>query len=527
MTIETQLQKYLGQTLDQRRYSIVLIPNGTYNFSTSDYIQTGVSDPVFYLVEHMVNGSLKTIITSHTDHIINSDRENTYGLVNFVQTRNFSFKSQLSSLEINLKHSYMTKPYSGLDMSLDGSNNLLIYKKNSSTTVDPPGSIIDDNKTILRPISWSGTTTTDTLTSTVNYIDLDNFTTSDPYSLIKSGGYAKITNGSLTETIFIFFYDTVSNTIEIKRGQLGTTARSWNGTFEVIIFNQTHPDNYDSISSDSDLVSGFKVYLVPHSQESYPRSFITMNRLYDPDSYNGTTVYSYDTGKQYYRFPYATDHFLFINNTYPAALVTDNVNNRVLKDRNQYTDVFYTNPYDADQGYIYDYCNRQETCGTCMGNTPDESDNCMVSATAYDVSDSREPLTYGKDYGSYDKNWNEKNKLQNHTVPIALCAGCGFFILLTFIVYLGLMGDFIDKAGKGKYMNHDFTEEKRHIHSAAVGFGVTSSLIVLATVGIIIASLIQGRKDSGDRFFPSVNYDRSTYNPPPGYTFINAPSSKN
>ena len=57
--------------------------------------------------------------------------------------------------------------------------------------------------------------------------------------------------------------------------------------------------------------------------------------------------------------------------------------------------------------------------------------------------------------------------------------------------------------------------------------GALSGIVFVLTVVWIIMSIVEGKKTGGKRFFPATNYNRAIYNPPPGYTFVNAPSSKN
>ena len=89
------------------------------------------------------------------------------------------------------------------------------------------------------------------------------------------------------------------------------------------------------------------------------------------------------------------------------------------------------------------------------------------------------------------------------------------------------MGEFKRKVGDNKYVNHDFTSEQKTVKSVTLWMTIISILVFIGAIVWVVMSIIEGRKTNGKRFFPATNYNRSVYNPPPGYTFINAPSQKN
>jgi hypothetical protein len=522
---------FKGPALKDKLYNIVLVSNGSHDIK--DYVDIDNSlDTIFYIVKHKVNGVDTMVISSHTDHILSSEYENTEGIAYFVKNDDFTLRSIDTDAIIKLGHNHLSKMYIGQKHSLKGDNNLLIFKNNTSTDAPVPSAIDDTNKTTLRSLAYEGTTTTETLLLDDLTLSIGNFTSTQNINLIPKTGILTIYEGVYQEFIKYSHYDPVSNKIRFeKRGYMDSVAKAWIGTFKIAIWNQTHIDNHDHLSANIDLVSAFDVFLVPQSKDCYLRSYMTLNRMYDYDNYTGATqVRSYKTGKSTYRHDYIVDMYLFLNDIYPASLTSDRVNGKyVKKGSNQYTDIIFSHPHEADQGYIYDYCDINETCGTCMGNTPDDSDNCMVNSTAYNIGSDQDPLTYGPNYGSEHKNWNQYNKTMNHWLPIYLAAVSGAFMIITFIAYVIRMSNFTHTVGRGTYthLDHDFTDELSESKRVMIGAGIFSVLIFAVTAGLGAYSVVEGKKSSGKRIFPAINYDRSIYNPPPGYTFVNAPSSKN
>jgi len=533
MTRLSQLQnKFKGQLLDDRLYLPILVSNGTYDFSSSDYIESSsATDNVFYIVQHIVNGVPTMVISANTDHGLSSPSQGMAGAIYFTKKDNFSIQSASDGISgsIQLYHNSLNKMYLGQPNSLVGDNGLLIFKNNTDTTVPPPSAIDNDNKSTLRSVFYEGVTTTDSLTTTSVTLDVGSYTSSQSTNLIPTTGLATLSNGVFYEHVLVTYYDPVSNKARIERGYMDSVALTWAGTFTVTFWYPTQINNYDSLSANDNLVAGFDVYLIPHSKDAYLRSYMTLNRMYDYDYYTAATpVWSFETGNLVYRSEYFVDNFLFLNNVTPEALTSNTVNGKyVLKDSNQFSNYIFSNPYEADQGYIYDYCTTNQTCGTCMGNTPDNSNNCMVDPTAYDSNSDQNPLTYGPNYGSENANWNNRNKFNNFYIPLGLVAGAGFFVLVMFIVYVGVMGTFIHECQTGHFNNHDFTDELRITKTTTGAMAGLSAIVFIGTVIWVIMSIVEGEKGASKRFFPTTNYKRSIYNPPPGYTFVNAPSSSN
>jgi hypothetical protein len=276
-------------------------------------------------------------------------------------------------------------------------------------------------------------------------------------------------------------------------------------------------------------LSGLDVYIIPFSLNGWLRSYRRLYDSYDYVSYGQTIKVRHPeyNGNPVFRQPHEVDNLFFINTKLPDEIMERTVGKYVLKNSNHYSNEVFSVPYESDIGYLYDYCETGKTCGNCMGNTSDESDICLVDPTAFDSDSNVSPLTDAANYGSVDANWNSRNKLQNHTIPIALCAGLGIFVLIMFIVYVGMMGSFTAKVKENKFMDHDFTEEQMTIKKSTKALGALSGLVFAGTIAWAIYSIIEGKKSAGKRFFPATNYNRSVYNPPPGYTFVNAPSQTN
>ena len=534
-TNKSKLEDFKGPILDDMAHTIILRDNGSYDLS--DYIDPDFDgENIFFITQQNVNGTNRMVISSNTDHHLTSKKEGLNGIAHFTPKFGFVLRSSVvddgdASGTIQLNDSTMNKMYTGRIFNFVGANNLLIYKNNTTNTTEPP--ICIENTTVRRrlfPVSHNTTTTTHVIAVSDVTIPFTDFTSSQSASIIPMTGEATITDGTLVEHIFINYYDPVSGTANVTRGIYSSVIIEWAGTYSINIMNKTHNGNHDSLEGNNDLINAFDVYIVPRSANSYLRSYRTLEASYNYDSFaQATPVRAPDQGGNYIlRQPYDMDTLLFINKVWPDEIVDTRVNgNYVLKDSKQYTDIIFSHPYESDIGFIYDYCDANETCGNCMGNTPDSSGNCLVDPDAYDVNSDQNPLTYGPNYGTETANWNSRNKLQNQTIPLALSVGGGVFVLVMFIVYIGLMGAFINKSKTDAFINHNFDDELKTTKTVTAAMGALSGIVFVLTVVWIIMSIVEGKKTGGKRFFPATNYNRAIYNPPPGYTFVNAPSSKN
>ncbi len=522
---------FRGLVTDGMKYLIVGFDNGTQDLS--DYLQSGDTGKMFLITTQVVGGISRPVITAHTDDVMPSEIEGQRGMTELHKKSGFVLESSPVheddfSGTIEVSDTGMNRLYVGRPLSLVNPTQFLIRKNASGNTAEPPVCIVDTSiRKRLYQVCYTMTTTTDTLSSAEQVVDFSNYTSSQSTSIVPQSCYALITDGTSNEYIRVNYYDPVSGKADLTRGVFESTAQVWNGTFSICFFNRNHLDNYDNVTST--IASGINFYVVPHSKNGWLRSYRRLYDAYDYPNYGQVTkVRSPDHwGNPVLRQPHAVDHVLFLNEVYPDDVSSTMVGNYVQKSSVRYSNKVFSQPYDSDIGLWYDYCDTGETCGNCMGNTPDESDNCLVDPTAYDPDSESAPLTYGEDYKSEGANWNSRNRLQNHYIPIGLCVGAGFFVLIMFIAYVAMMGKFVAKVKENRYMMHDFTDEQKKVGGMTKGLAAMSALIFAGTAAWAIWSIIEGKKSDGKRFFPATNYNRSVYNPPPGYTFINAPNQEN
>ena len=517
--------------MDEMKYHIVGFDNNTQDLD--DYLESGDTNGMFLVTTQMVGGSSRLVVTAHTDDVMPSELEGQRGMAEFHKKGRFLMESSPVhendfSGTVELSDTGMNRLYIGRNLSLVNPTQFLIRKNVTTNTVEPPVNIENtDVRKRLYQVCYTMTTTTDTLSGSEQVVDFANYSSSQSTSLVPSSCYALITDGTSTEYVKVNYYDSVTGKADLTRGVYGTAAKVWTGTFSVNFFIRNHLDNYDNMTST--IASGINFYLIPHSKNGYLRSYRRLYDSYDVTNYGqATVVRSPDhLGNPVLRQPHGVDHVLFLNQVYPDEISSTMVGDYVQKSSTHYSNKVFSSPYESDIGYWYNYCDTSETCGNCMGNTPDGSENCLVDPTAYDPNSGNPPLTYGSDYRSENANWNSRNRLQNHWIPIGLCAGAGFFVVIMFIAYVAMMGIFITKVKENRYMMHDFTDEQKRVNSVTKGLGAMSAIIFVATGVWVIWSIIEGKKSNGNRFFPATNYNRSIYNPPPGYTFVNAPSQKN
>lgn len=522
---------FRGQVLNGMKYHIIGFDNGTQDLS--DYLESGDTGMMFLVTTQIVGGISRLVLTSHTDDVMPSDIEGQRGMTEFHKKGGWVLESSPVhendySGTVEVSDSGMNRLFIGRTLSLKKPSEFLIRKNAAGNTVEPPVNIVDESvRKRLYQVCYTMTTTTDTLTSAEQVIDLANYTSSQSTSLIPQSCYALITDGSVTEYVRVNYYDPISGKADVTRAVYETTAKVWTGTFSVYFFHRNHLDNYDNMTGT--IASGINFYVIPISKNGWFRSYRSVYDSYDVTSYGQVTkVRSPDhLGNPVLRQPGSVDNILFLNKVYPDEVSATTVGKYVQKSSTRYSNKVFSSPYESDIGYLYSYCDSGQTCGNCMGDTPDNSNNCLVNPTAYDPNSGDTPLTYGADYGSENANWNSRNKLQNHYIPIGLCVGAGFFVLVMFITYVSMMGVFMEKVKENKYMKHDFTEEQKKIGGVTKGLGAMSVIIFIGTIVWVVLSIVEGKKSNGWRFFPATNYNRSIYNPPPGYTFVDAPNQKN
>jgi len=532
-----QLQKGRGKVKKEHLYSFVFVPNGKYTFTNTKYIDSTDNDPVFYMIHDKINGKNQAVISNHTDRLNTSSWEGNYGMLWFTRVDDFTFKahsngSEKVDLTIKLEHPYMDQVFIGKDgYYVSGEPDVSIQIRDTSKTsnVSFAPSIVDDDKSVLRPITVSLETTTDTISSSDDYIDISGYTTSDSKSRIPNHGFATIHNGSVTEYVLITFYDPVSEKIKVKRGQCGTTARNWSGNYYIDIENKNHPDNYEKPFSVSNLMNGLDVYVVPHPRDAYFTSYFNLDLAYDYSEFlRAKTVYTYETGKTTFKYPWGVNHYLFLKKEYPAKLTTSTHSKNsktVIKGGKEITDNYFTDPYEADQGFLYDYCESSQNCGPCMGNVRDEVNTCLVKADAWNVDEENDKkITEDNNYDSKNKNWNKKNKTDNQTISFfGGLAVLGTSAILLF-AYIGVAAQFTSNSKNGYYVDYDFTQEMREYRFTIILLGILTAIIFLGTASWTGYSMLHKPGSDKDRFFPIINYNRGVYNPPPGYTFQGAPS---
>ena len=157
------------------------------------------------------------VISSHSDHILGSDYENTGGIVPFTKNNDFSLKAINMDATIQLGHSHLVKMYIGQKHFLRGDNDLLIFKNNVLTDAPNPSAIDDANKTTLRSLAYEGTTTTETLLPDDLTLSIGNFTSTQNINLISKTGILTIYSGIYYEHIKYSHYDSVSNKIRFEK----------------------------------------------------------------------------------------------------------------------------------------------------------------------------------------------------------------------------------------------------------------------------------------------------------------------
>jgi hypothetical protein len=535
MTILNQLKKTRGGLKDGLRYTLIGVPNGGFDFDSSNYITSTNTDPVFFIVWKNVNGNLRAVVTADYDSVIRSPYEEHFGTLWFTRDGTNTLQTWAQevgrlTLELSLNHSHFNDLNLGLPYDIIGNPNLLIAK-NNTTIVDDFNclSLIElSGKETLKPVLVKFEIASPSISSIDTHIDLSSATVTGDLANVPNFSYATITDGTNDEFIFMKLYDSTSSTINVQRGWGSSTARSWNSSITIYILNRSHLDNFDLASGS--VLDGIDFYIVPHPRDAYFSSYYTLQNAYSPqDYYRATTVYSPLTGTEVSAYPDGVHHTLFLNEVYPHTLTSSKKNaNFVLKAQNNlYTDNYFSDVTEADQGYLYSYCTSSQTCGTCKGPTAEPGTKCFVAADAWEaVGNGQDGLIEASGIDASDR-WNDKNRVENYEVPlyVTIALGAVFGILL-----IGLMiwsFDFIRHLQNDPNFdkkNNYWTDEMKQIKDVGIATAVISTLSILATIAIILIALLRDPSDPNSRMFPVVNYNRSIYNAPPGYTFVNSPS---
>ena len=542
-----QFQKGRGKVLHKRIYTIIAVP-GDYDFgSDSLYYSTDNSDPTFSLAQGIVNGELVPFLTSDHDLTIHSRHERLLGPVQFVREGDNTLRSvdvdgMNMNLRLTIEHEYLDDMYVGIGNKLISSNYpILLYKRNSSDTSSRGRirNIIRDDVYPMKPISFNAEIASGSISVGADYIDISSYTKTEPISLIPSQGIVCIyTDNSEVEYAKYDFFDPVTEIFTLsQRGLSHTSVKSFSGNIKIKVFNPTNPVNFDMITTG--MQNNMRFYLFPEPGEAYHRSHITLKTMYGASRYyRATTIYSSDTGMKHQ--DYSFHHvcwILYSLLSYPDSMTTNMSSyntNIVSKSSNVVSDKWFTNVFEADQGVFYDYCEENQYCGSCMGNTQDLSNVCLVRNDAYlRVQNGETPNNEAPDYVN-DSKWNDRNRLENFIVPISIAAVIVAFSLALLITYGAIYKDFTndiqnanidERMGYWRKTKEDmgknpWTKSKDDIKIAT---GITMAVSVLA-IGVT-AALILYPIFANKRFFPIVEYKRNVYNPPPGYTFVDAPTN--
>lgn len=544
MTVLDQLRKVRGKIPLNARVMVIAVPNG-YSFgSTSVYKSTSNSDPFFFLSSGIIGGKHTAFLSSDADSTMESAYESMHGIMYFItkgkgKIISLAQSNQNLNLKLELTNINIEDLYAGLPYKLSKSPPLNIVSRDTSKTGSQlrPSYIKHSKNYQMNPISYKATTAAGTISIGADYIDLSGYTSSDSTTNIPAQGFLQIINtaGTISEWCRYDFYDTVTQKITLeRRGALGDTAKTWSGSFDVFIWNPAHPDNFTLLKNISGLESGLDFYLVPEPHEAYPKPQLTLALLYDSSNYyNKTKVYHPNTTLEMFDYStIAVPWALFCRDEYPAALTTNmsSFSNKITNKGNnsKVSDIFFTTPYEADQGFLYNYCGTNEYCGSCMGDTKDSKNKCFVTSDAwFKVQKGEEGIAEAE---SYDKNdeWNKLNTAQNYYVPWVLMVFFAVITLLFMLIYGGLLGKFINLLKTDPYVDTKFdnwTAESITIKHTGITCGVLVGLILVSVIPLIVIASIRDPKDNNARIFPITNYDRSVYNPPPGYTFVNSPSN--
>lgn len=535
MTKLSELSKFHGRIQNYQRFFIIATDNG-YDFSTSDYINTSTSDYMFYLCwTRGPSGTPRFYFSADPDYMSAHSRECHYGIAWFKKLSNnkvvhVSDTTEQPDMTIELVNNALGDLFVGTAYTIGGSPPIYFAKHFSPSTDRlqrlQRNMILDQEYIIPFNVCYEGSTA---LTSSATYLDTNDYVTSDSLASLMATGTGKyqgcITNsdGRAFESILVHLIDGESGKILIERGRGETSAVAWTGTHYVYIFNRTSDTNYDNINSVSGLKSGIDIYLMTEPSSTYPKSFYNLEIAYHPNEYSRQVeYYSTETGKLTNSYPEYGPSYLFLTNNKPNTFTTETLYGGKLTLKGideQYTDHCFTTSYEANQGVIYRYCGKNETCGPCMTGV----ETCIVKGNGYqEVADGNDPMTTEVE----NKDWNTDNEVWNKQVPTIWSyvsyALLGVF-MLTYVIWFGVFANELSTVTNIDQF-HDWKKEYRGTIKAAIGDGVMIGIVFLATIGLVLVSAFAGKDRS---IFPFVKYDRSVFNPPPGYVFEGSPTEKN
>lgn len=523
MATITNLKKGHGK-IGMQRFCIIAKPNG-YDFSGSNYIKNS-TEYTFYLCHGQVNGNTILYFSADPDHGIASRTENMHGIAWFLKDGNNKVKlSTNQSISFSIDNQNLRDLFVGAPYDIVGSPSLFFIKDDKTKTDRNQrriNNMVVSGQEYLRPVSYFGTGT-GPLTSVTDYIDLDDYVSSDNYESVSNNTTGKLQcyitdgNGNM-ESALAQFYDSETNRIHLIRGLGSTTATTFSGTHYIYIFNPVHLDNFDNINDISGLKTGISLYLVTEPNLSYVKSFYPIKHAYDPYNFsNQIDYYENDSWQQKYNYPDYMRSYLFSVGTTPDNITTRTTlgGKSIIKGENVYSDHYFTTPREANQGVIYRYCTENESCGNCMSNGI-----CYVKANGYEallVGD--EPLTSQNE----NDDWNYDNKLWNRDIPTYISYITYGFVGALTICYIAWYGAFAAKLSTvvniDSFYNWQYEEQQTILGAKIIG-----GLVAAVFVGVLATIIISAYGKSSNFTFPFVEYDRSKYNPPPGYVFEDSPT---
>ena len=529
-----------GKILKGGRY-ILVTTAGSYDYgSNSAYLNTSNTDEISHLCQGNIAGTDQAFLTSSPDNMYGSSIEDLGGVIYFKKSGDYLKSCPQNDknlgLKIKLVHDHLDELYVGTPYKLESSNQgLLVQKRDTSDTDDQEiyKKIRSDKNYTLNPVKFKATTLTASISQNDDHLDFSSFTFSkSPSVYVRPEGHVLLTDGTLEEWARFSYFDPIDNRLWLSaRGMFGTTAREWSGSVEIHIYNGSLLENYDQLNGISGMKTGLNWYILPEPSETYLRPQTTLKYLYDyPNYFRATSVYHADTGKQVTEYSsHPLTWHLYYTRKIPGNLSDDmsSYNNKIVikGTGNTYSDRWFVNVHDADQGYFYDYCERNETCGSCMGNVANTGNVCFVKADGFVAAQKGDDALDEKE----NKNWNRRNEEENFYVPIIAVSFVFITTLMMAIFYTAYFVRFQTSLNSDpnidKKMNGWGAENER-IHHWGIGWGIPTGFIYLGLVAIIIIAVTQKPGDPKARIFPIVNYNRSVYNAPPGYTFVDAPGSK-
>jgi len=527
----TSFAKGRGKIHKHHRFLVIATSDG-YDFANSDYINTSTENFTFYLCWGRVNSRPIYFFSADLDHMSSSNIEGHYGVAWFKKTTNdriyhVSDNTEQPDIYIELINNALGDLFLGATYQL-GSHSPLYFLKHSTPTNNRYQRLMENIlkiKEYILPFSieYYGSTP---LAATAKYLVLTDYVTSGNLSSITASGTGKyqgyITNsdGSIFEHVLIHFIDSESNKVVLERGRGISEARAWTGVHYFYIFSRASVENYDDIQSISGLENGIKIRLMVEPKHAMFKSFYNIDMAYHTQEFSRKIAYySNETGNLTNGYPDHVKSYLILTDDKPDTLTTDTLlgGKLTLKGTvDRYSDQYFTTAHEANQGVLYRYCGENESCGPCMTG----QSTCFVKADGYqEVADGNDPLSSQVDH----INWNEDNILWNKNFPNYLSYisyALLIIFMLTYVIWYAVFGSELSTVSNIDSF-HDWPNEYRTTLKTAIGTGVLIAVVFLGVFGLMIVSAYQ---TDGNSIFPFVKFERSVYNPPPGYIFENSPT---